>query len=131
MIVLRRYIGPQREALARLASEGFSFSDDVKSSLRETVDRITRLIEEMDAVRERCSVLNDQLADVRAEEMNRNMMVLSVVAAIFLPLGLITGLLGVNIGGIPGTENPFAFLCIFMVAMGVAITVFFRKLKWI
>ncbi len=133
-IALRRYIGPQREALSRLAGEsGDFFENEDRTGLRETVDRITRLVEEMDAVRERCGVLNDQLADARAEEMNRNMMVLSVVAAIFLPLGFLTGLLGVNVGGIPGAENPhaFAFLCLLMVALGAGITFFFRKLKWI
>lgn len=47
--------------------------------------------------------------DARAERMNRQMLVLSVAAALFLPLGLITGLLGVNVAGIPGTETPWAF----------------------
>ena len=49
-------------------------------------------------------LLQDQLTDMRAEEMNRNMMVLSVVAAIFLPLGFITGLFGINVGGMPGID---------------------------
>ncbi len=133
-IVLRRYIGPQRDALGRLAGESGDFFDAAdQTRLRETIDRITRLVEEMDAVRERCAVLNDQLADARAEEMNRNMMVLSVVAAIFLPLGFLTGLLGVNVGGVPGADNPYAFalLCLLMTLVGLGITLFFRKLKWI
>ncbi|MEM6898167.1 MAG: zinc transporter ZntB [Pseudomonadota bacterium] len=134
VIALRRYIGPQREALSRLAADGGNLiGEDEKSDLRENVDRITRLMEEMDAIRERCGVMNDQLADARAEEMNRNMMVLSVVAAIFLPLGFLTGLLGVNVGGIPGADNAYAFLllCIFMVLLGGGITLLFKKLKWL
>lgn len=134
IIKLRRYVGPQREALGRLGAEGKQhLNEEAQISLRETVDRITRLVEDMDSIRERCGILNDQLADQRAEEMNRNMMVLSVVAAIFLPLGFLTGLLGVNVGGIPGTDSPIAFsvLCAAMMAIGVTITLFFKKLKWI
>lgn len=133
-IVLRRYIGPQRDALARLGSDetGIMEARD-KANLREVIDQVTRLVEEMDAVRERCGVLSDQIADQRAEEMNRNMMVLSVVAAIFLPLGFITGLLGINVGGIPGTESPYAFfiVCLIMSMIGGGITLLFRRLKWL
>lgn len=48
------------------------------------------------------------------------MFVLSIVDGIFLPLGLLTGLLGVNVGGIPGTENPSAFLvvCVILLVLG-------------
>lgn len=134
VIALRRYIGPQRDALLRLSADAQNLIDDSqKTNLREIVDRITRLMEELDAIRERCGVMNDQLADARAEEMNRNMMVLSVVAAIFLPLGFLTGLLGVNVGGIPGTNSPFAFaiLCLLMGVIGGAITLYFKKLNWL
>jgi zinc transporter len=78
-------------------------------------------------------VLQDQLTDQRAEEMNRNMMVLSVVAAIFLPLGFLTGLFGINVGGMPGVDNPVAF---WLVAagcglIGLALLILFRMKKWL
>lgn len=133
-IGLRRYIGPQRDALSRLGHDETGILDGRdKTELREVIDQVTRLVEELDAVRERCSVLNDQIADQRAEDMNRNMMILSVVAAIFLPLGFITGLLGINVGGIPGTDNPFAFLivCGVITAIGIGITLLFKRLKWL
>ncbi len=134
IIMLRRYIAPQREALARLHTDGETLFDERnRNSLRETLYQITRMVEEMDAVRERSSILYEQIADRRAEELNRNMMILSVVAAIFLPLGFLTGLLGVNVGGIPGAQSPYAFwvLCLVMVFIGFAIATLFRKLKWI
>jgi len=59
----------------------------------------------VDAVRERCAIVKDQITDMRAEQMNKNMMILSVVAAIFLPLGLISGMMGINVGGMPWVEN--------------------------
>jgi len=65
--------------------------------------------------------------------MNKAMYVLSIVAAIFLPLGLLTGLLGINVGGIPGTENEWAFTLVSLVLMAIAIglVVWFRKIKWL
>jgi len=61
--------------------------------------------------------------------MNKTMYTLSIVAAIFLPLGLITGLLGINVGGIPGTENKSAFLmvCLLLVLFGVVQFLVFKR----
>ena len=109
-IVLRRYMFPQRDALSTLAIEDLPWlSERDRSKLREATDRITRLAEELDAIRERAALVQDQLVERRAEAMNRNMMILAVVAAIFLPLGLLTGLLGINVGGMPGASTSWAF----------------------
>jgi len=102
-ILLRRFMFPQRDALSTLAIEDLDWlSERDRSKLREATDRITRLAEELDAIRERAAVVQDQLVERRAEAMNRSMLILAVVAAVFLPLGLLTGLLGINVGGIPG-----------------------------
>ena len=133
-IALRRYIAPQREALSRLSTDAHEWLAGVlPSRLRETIDQVTRMVEEMDAIRERCSILSDQMSDRRAEEMNRNMLVLSVVAAVFLPLGFLTGLLGVNVGGIPGADYPPAFIivCSILTFLGGTLFWWFKKSDWI
>jgi zinc transporter len=78
-------------------------------------------------------VLQEELLGLIAQQQNARMYVLSVVAAIFLPLTFVTGLLGMNVGGVPGLESPFGFLVsvIVMVVSGVALMVFFRWKKWI
>ena len=65
--------------------------------------------------------------------MNRTMYALSVIAGIFLPLGLLTGLLGINVGGMPGVENGWAFwiTCALLVVLAAAEVWLFRRLKWI
>jgi zinc transporter len=65
--------------------------------------------------------------------MNKTMYVLSIVAAIFLPLGLLTGLLGINVGGIPGTESKVAFAVVTLLLVGIAFVEFwiFKRRKWI
>ena len=64
--------------------------------------------------------------------MNTRMYVLSVVAAIFLPLGFLTGLLGINVGGIPGTENPWAFLIFSLLIVGILVVqmLWLKYKKW-
>ena len=109
-ISLRRFIAPQRETIARLYAERVSWlNDGDRAHLRESADRITRYIEDLDAARDRAAVTYEELSNRLAEQMNHTMYRLSIVAAIFLPLGLLTGLLGINVGGIPGTESPLSF----------------------
>jgi zinc transporter len=65
--------------------------------------------------------------------MNRTMYILSIVASIFLPLGFLTGLFGINIGGMPGTESSAAF-GIFSILMLIIIGIeywLFKKNDWI
>lgn len=133
-IALRRYIAPQREAMTRLVSERVAFIDVPDSQrLREVNDRITRYVEDLDAARERAAVVQDELATRLTEQMNRNMYVLSVLAGIFLPLSLITGLLGINVGGIPGDKSDwgFAIVALAIAFIGIVEYWMFRRLKWL
>ncbi len=133
-IALRRYISPQREAMARLQTEQVPWLTDLdRSRLREIADRITRYVEDLDSARERASVTQEELSGRLAEQMNKTMYVLSLVAAVFLPLGLLTGLLGINVGGIPGVDSPWAFAIVCLILVGIAVVqiIVFRKMKWL
>lgn len=133
-VQLRRYIAPQREAIAMLAaSEHPLFDADSRMALRETANTVMRMTEEIDAARERATIFYDELTDQRAQEMTRNTLILSTVAAVFLPLQFIVGLLGANVGGIPGAEHPIAFwvLLIVCLTIGSAMLAFFRARDWL
>ncbi|NSX54925.1 zinc transporter ZntB [Parasulfitobacter algicola] len=133
-VALRRYIAPQREALGTLVSEPPSWMDDhSRAQLRETSDRLMRYLEELDAVRERAMVVKDDIANQLSEASNKTLYVLAIISAIFLPLAFLTGLLGINIGGMPGVENPYAFwiFCAVMIVCLIIEVYIFRKLKWL
>ena len=118
--------------LARLPTEAVTWLTDLdRARLREEAERIARLVEDIDADRERAAVTQEELSNRLAEETNRTMYVLSLVAAIFLPLGLLTGLLGINVGGIPGTESPWAFTIVTLGLVGLAggLVVAFRRMR--
>lgn len=132
-IMFKRYMSPQKDAIAQLCMSPPSWMSEVhKRHLHENLNRITRYVEDLDAIRERAQIIKDEISNILSDRLNQNMYTLSVVAAIFLPLGFLTGLLGVNIGGIPGTENTHAFLFfnIFLCVIILLQVILFKKMKW-
>ena len=133
-ISLRRYLSPQKDAISRLYHEKISWLDDYKKNqLREINDQVIRYIEELDSIKDRVTLIQEELSNKLNEQMNLRMYVLSVISAIFLPIGFLTGLLGINIGGMPGAENKDAFLIfsIFLVVIVSLQLYIFKKKKWI
>ena len=131
---VRRFLAPQRDALDRLYRQpGLWFSNAEVHDLREEADRITRYLEDLDLARERTMVLREEFLAQLAQEQNSRMYVLSVVAAIFLPLTFVTGLLGMNVGGLPGLESPRGFYgsVVIMVGAAAVLLSYFRWKKWL
>jgi zinc transporter len=133
-IALRRYLAPQRDVLNRLYNEKVSWlSETDRMHLRETADRTMRYVEDLDAIRDRAIVIQEELSNYLTEQMNKTMYILSVVAGFFLPLGFFTGLLGINVGGVPGTETKWAFavFCLFLIVVSALQVWFFKRKKWL
>ncbi len=129
----RRFLLPQRDAILRLTTGDFPWlAEDDRMHIREAGDRAQRMSEELDAVRDRAGVLSDQLTDLRSDEANQRMLVLSIVSAVFLPLTFLTGLLGMNVRGIPFAQERWAFAGVvtLSVAVGVAMVMWFRRRRW-
>ena len=99
----------------------------------EIAERMARFVEDLDSARERAAITQEELNNRLSEQMNKAMYLLSIIAAIFLPLGLLTGLLGINVGGIPGTESKWAFsiVTVILVGLAIALLVWFKKIKWL
>lgn len=129
-MTIRRYLAPQRDMLTRLAVEPTELlSERDRVRLREVSDELTRLVEELDLLRERTALIQEQMSAMASEQMNRTMYMLSLVATIFLPITFLTGLLGVNVAGIPGADWRWAFwaLCGVLVALGLAVWAIMRR----
>lgn len=131
---IRRYLLPQREALDRLtrfADAPFNAQEIIE--LREQLNRLTLSLEDLDLVRERALVAQEELLNLLAHEQNARMLLLSIVAAVFLPLSFLTGLFGMNVAGLPGLEwaGSFLLICLMMLSVAAAILVIFRRRKWL
>lgn len=133
-IIFRRYIIPQRDAIEQLRLSNISWlNSSAKLHLAEVYNHIVRYIEDLDEARERSQVVKDELSNSLADKLNQKMYFLSIIAAIFLPLSFLTGLLGINVAGIPGADTPYAFWV--FIAILISVVVFqiylFKRLKWL
>ncbi len=132
--VVRRFLAPQRDALDNLFRHSGSLLDtDQAYAVREQSDRITRYVEDLDLMRERALVIQEELLNQIAQEQNARMYVLAVVTTVFLPVTFITGLFGMNVAGLPGTEQDISFWLVsgIMLGTGIGILAIFRMRRWI
>jgi zinc transporter len=134
LIVMRRYMAPQRDVYARLASERLPWmNDDGRRRMQDIADRLGRGLDEIDACIARTGVMADEIAQVVQESLARRTYTMSLMAMVFLPSTFLTGLFGVNLGGIPGGEWRFGFslFCILLVVLIGGVTLWLHRSKWL
>lgn len=121
----RRFLNPQRAAIEKLAGlPGDWLRDDDRLHLSAAADRAARMAEEVESIRERAALTHETLTDLRGELLDQRSLVIAIVAMVFLPLTFLTGLLGMNVDGIPYAHEPWAFwgvvgMCVTM-SLGIA-----------
>lgn len=132
-LALKRHMGPQHEAFERIARDAPGwFEDHDRREIAETIARLSRYLDDIDISKESAVVLQDDIRARAVARAERTSYLLTIVAAIFLPLGFVTGLLGINVGGMPGAASPDAFwivcgLCGLILLMQLGL---FWKWKW-
>ena len=110
LTALRRFLKPQAEALLDLLELDPDFLDDTdKAMINNARQDVLRFVEHLDEMREQAIFVYDEIEKRQDDRMNRSIYRLTIITAIFLPLGFITGLLGINVGGMPGTDSASAF----------------------
>lgn len=133
-IALRRFVAPDRDALTSMAQLPFAWiSKEDRMHLRDAADRFARMAEELEAVRERAALLHEQLTDLRAELIDRRSLAIAVIAFIFLPLTFVTGLLGMNVTGIPFADKAWAFwgVVAFCLLIALVVLAWFAVRQWL
>jgi len=132
-IIFNRFLAPQKEIVQQLTETAPPWLDDgCVLRLHEAQNDITRFVEDLTALRERSHSTQDEVANILTERLNRNTYVFSLIASIFLPLSFLTGLLGINVPGIPGADDPEAFIvfCGILAAVVALQVAVFKKLRW-
>ncbi|CDZ28116.1 CorA family divalent cation transporter [Neorhizobium galegae] len=133
-VQLRRYLAPQRDALNRIEHDDAPWlRERDKLRFREVIDKLMRFIEYLDAIRDRTGILHDDLSTVIGERIARNSNRLAALAALLLPPSVVAGLFGMNVGGIPGVNDTWAFLMI--VALVIVISAgtlwILKRIEWL
>jgi zinc transporter len=133
-IELRRYLSPQREALFRLqVEEAIWLNRRDRVHLREVTDRVLRFVESLDVVRDRTTILHEDLTAQISERISRTSNRLTAIAAIFLPPSLLAGIFGMNLAGIPHNDHQLSFtiVTVLLFAMMIIEAWVLRRMKWI
>ncbi|KAF1003401.1 MAG: Zinc transport protein ZntB [Pseudomonas sp.] len=131
---LRRYLAPPRDIYAQLTRLKLSWTvEDDSHYWNELYNSLTRNLEELELVRERISLIQETEHRRITERMNRTMYLLGIITGFFLPMSFVTGLLGINVGGIPGSSAPhgFAIACVLIVGIAAFQWWVFRRLRWL
>lgn len=134
VIHLRRYLAPQRDALRRLQDEQPDWlGPRDRVLLREVMDKVMHRLEQLDAIRDRTTILHEEMASMIAERIAHTSNRLSAMAALMLPPGIVAAVFGMNVGGIPGGARPFGFyvVCTGLAVMTVAIALVLKRLRWL
>ncbi len=128
-IQLQRFIAPQATALDLLTRLKPAWLAD-RRAIREEATAFRRISADLDSLRMRAQLVADEAGRAAVERTNRTVLLLSVVSVVFLPLTFLTGLLGVNLGGIPGADSPAAFtvFTVLLVAVGLIAVWIARRL---
>lgn len=131
---LRRYLLPMRDlfsTLQRVQTEEFNRS--IKAQLGEIHNSSIRSLEELDLSRDRVGFILEAEKRQREERSGRTIYLLTLITAFFLPLSFVTGLLGINLGGIPGGESELGFVlaCIGLGVLAIVQLALLRLLRWL
>ena len=133
LLFARRAIWPVRDLLSSLQREESDLtSDAVETFLRDAHDHAVQAAEMADTLREVLSGLQDAYLSVLSFRMNETMRVLTMISTIFIPLSFLAAVYGMNFDRMPELRLPWAYpaLWALMVALGVAMLMWFRRRGW-
>lgn len=131
---VRRQLVPLRNLLNFIAADpSLQIDSDESNILSAASEQVVHYLEGLDDCRERAQLLHDQIEGQFAATMTRVSYNLTIVATVFLPLSFITGLLGMNVGGMPEEHNPWGFwlVCVSLMAIAVFSWSVLRWRKWV
>ena len=107
---LQRLLAPEPASLFRLLSRSPNWIDTVDlQELRQAAEEFSTGIADSAALVERTRLLQEELSALLGEQTGRTLFVLTVVTVLALPINLIAGLFGMNVGGVPLAESPRGF----------------------
>ncbi|GGF61006.1 zinc transporter ZntB [Terasakiella brassicae] len=134
LLGFQKHLQPQANILHRLCEADSKWvKKRERTLLKNMAEKLSTQVGELDHLRQRTTVLQEEIKSAQTEKMNNTMYRLTIVATLMLPLSLFAGLMGANVGGIPFAENPYGFFILCLISLGIGLGVYLglKKLKWI
>jgi zinc transporter len=118
---LRRLLVPEPGALFRLLNRPPPwFDDDDAQELRAATEESAVVLNDLSTLQERTKLLQEEIGAHATEQTNRSLFLLTMVTVLALPINIIAGFLGMNVGGIPLAENPQGFWIIAAIVASIS-----------
>ena len=119
---LQRLLAPEPGALFRLLRQPPQWiSAQDLDELRQSTEEFSLVLRDLAALQERIKLLQEEIAAQVGEQTNRSVFMLTVVTVLALPINIIAGMLGMNVGGIPMADNPHGFLIIALIVLSFTV----------
>jgi magnesium transporter len=134
LIALRRSVWPLREVIGGLdRSDSTLLSPGVELYLRDVYDHTIHVIDTVESYRDTLSGLLDVYLSSLSNRMNEIMKLLTIISTIFIPLTFIAGVYGMNFRHMPELEWRWGYFAVLggMLAVALALVVFFRRRRWL
>lgn len=125
----------EKLALTLMEETEQSVRDDegaLRHAMRNLFDRCERLHNLSDMYYEICGDLIDGYISITSHQLNNTMKILTIITAIFVPLGFLAGLYGMNFDNIPELHHPYGYFILLgiMATIASSMVYFFKRYKW-
>jgi len=118
LVRLQRLLAPEPGALFRLLRQPPPWIAETDlDELRQSTEEFSLVLRDLAALQERIKLLQEEIAAQVGEQTNRSLFTLTVVTVLALPINIIAGLLGMNVGGVPLAEHPHGFAIIALLVL--------------
>jgi zinc transporter len=131
---VRRYVSPFQNLLTLIVSDPtVNASHEERRALDGALELMTRYLHALEDCRERTALLHDLIDGRVSQTMARATYNLTIIATVFLPLTFVTGLLGMNVAGIPEEHSPWGFWIVVgaLIVVAVGSWAWLRWEKWL
>lgn len=119
---LRRHVNANRSALLALPKRLDVLDAEQRLRLRETIELFDGVGQDLELVTERARLLQEELSGRQGEATNRNLYLLSILTTTLLPITLITGIFGMNVGGLPFAASGHGFWSVVVIMLGTVLS---------
>lgn len=134
LVVMHRIVGPERDVLRTLSRVHDIVNDEAYRYLQDVGDHLARVEDSIETARDVAAAVMDIHLSVQSNRMNAIMKQLTVVATIFMPLTLMSGIYGMNVirGMWPPVSAAWSFAAVVasMGVIAVSMALYFRRKNW-
>jgi zinc transporter len=110
LVRLQRLLAPEPAALFRLLQRPPAWiAPEDRQDLRQATEEFAVVLTDLTSLQERIKLLQEEIAAQVSEDNNRSLFLLTIVTVMALPINLIAGLLGMNVGGVPLSQHAYGF----------------------